>query len=285
MRLFLRINSGCNQDCLFCSEKDKHIKVDSEELKKTVIDFSEKHESKSISITGGEPTLDFNVCVDIIKLSSSLGFEEIELQTNAVLLENEKMARALKKAGLGRSLVSLHSHKEHTSNILTGSNDFQKTLKGIRNLLDSDIKVSISIVINKLNCDHLSLVVKHIKEKFGEINHFHFGFPAFQGNVLKNLWIVPSFSEIGEELKKTFEFCERKGIEKTCCGFPLCHLGSYGSALQEQKFDFTTKENGKYYSINKIKVLQCKRCQLNERCPRIYPEYVSIFGKDEIKPK
>ncbi len=284
MKLFLRINSRCNQDCLFCSEHGKRIETGIEELRRIVTAFSREHGKGSISITGGEPTLDFDECLDVIKLSSKLGFEEIELQTNAVLLDDAGMARSFKEAGLDRALVSLHSYREDVSNKLTSSRDFRRTLRGIRNMLDCGIEVSISVVLNKLNLDHILLTVQRLKERFPRVNHFHFGFPAFQGNVLHNMWLVPSFSEVEQELKRTFEFCDREGIEKTCCGLPLCILGSHGSALQEQVFDFTTQEGGKYYSIDKAKAPQCAGCSLNERCPGVYPEYMSVFGKGELKP-
>ena len=109
-------------------------------------------------ITGGEPTIrpDFS---DIIWYGRKKKFS-ITVKTNATKID-KYLAQLLKKAFVAEVHVSMYSLLADEHDAITGvPNSLSKTLIGIENLRDADVKVHIACPLTKINYRS----VKQVKE-------------------------------------------------------------------------------------------------------------------------
>lgn len=100
---------------------------------------------RRVRITGGEPTLRKDL-VDLVRLLSDLGLEEIALTTNGLKLD--KLAKPLADAGLTRLNVSLDSLDEQCFSELTRGASLDRVLRGIQAAWDAGLTpVKINAVL------------------------------------------------------------------------------------------------------------------------------------------
>jgi pyruvate formate-lyase activating enzyme-like uncharacterized protein len=114
------ISLKCNRDCFFCFNKDqpdfpkRHDSVNN--IIKQFDKIEKKHEKmKSIAITGGEPLLFPDECVDFIRYARQRDFSiETRIYTNGDLVEEVVLER-LAKAGLAEIRFGLKLENEKYS--------------------------------------------------------------------------------------------------------------------------------------------------------------------------
>lgn len=287
MDVLLRLGPECNQRCLFCN-----VPTCPRMSTQQVIEWIDNLQDKIsiLSITGGEPTLRKDLLFIIKKISQNNLVGSINLQTNATLMSYRKYVKNLKKAGLNSFFVAFHSHKESVSNRLTNSNLWDKTVKGIENLLEEKTQVILNPVINKLNYSLLPQYVRFVKEHFPSISNISLSFVQPYGSAWDNKWIIPKFSEVLPYLKRTLKFCAENNINfaNPYCGFPLCFFpdfeeksNEYGDASLNSRLE---KEAFERVKNLKIKSPSCKQCIYTDKCGGFWINYAKIYGLSEFKP-
>jgi len=296
MSNIIRLGNKCNQNCVFCTVAlDNERELNTEETKDK-IRFLAKRKAGSITFTGGEPTLREDL-PELIKFAKDSGIEYVELQTNAILLHRLSMAEKMIESGVDAVLVSLHSHNEKVSEILTGSpQTFKKTLQGISNLTKLCKNVRISHVINSMNYKDLCDFVKFIKRGFPKVSYIYFSFVRPNGNALKNRWVVPKLSDIDLYVYRALDCCRSTGIHFGVEGIPLCYMQGfeeYSAELQRLLSkpvfyisDRTLKsDTHRYIKTNlKQKGESCEYCSLDDICCGVWKEYAELYGTGELFP-
>ncbi|MDP1823167.1 MAG: radical SAM protein [Archangium sp.] len=138
----------CNQVCTFCELADMNVELTKDKVHAAIVQ-SRARGSKRIIITGGEPTLSPHLA-QYVAAAKQQGFEQIELQTNAVLLDKPGLALALREAGLTSAQVSLHGPDSALSDALTAApGTHRRTLGGIDKLLAAGVRVLLNHLIFK----------------------------------------------------------------------------------------------------------------------------------------
>ena len=141
----------CNQVCTFCELADMDTDVSPEKVR-AAIDASRARGSERLIVTGGEPTLSPRL-VEYVGYARDRGFAQIELQTNAVLLDRPGFAEALRAAGLTSAQVSLHGPDGAISDRLTAApGTHRRTLEGVTRLLGAGVRVLLNHLVFKDNC-------------------------------------------------------------------------------------------------------------------------------------
>lgn len=277
----IRINYKCNQKCLFCFVNTES-QGPGEGVVTAAIDELKKDEAKIsiISISGGEPALNRNL-PRYIEMLRDTGALELSIQTNAMMLGDKILAAKLSEAGLDSAFVSLHSHDEAVSDLLTGVRGaFEKTINGIEELLRNGIFVYISHVINSFNCGTLPEFVDFIDKRLGKLPVvFSFAAPFTREMMFRG--VVPRLSQAREPLREALELCLQRRIPFSglpgFCGAPLCLLGP------DQRY---------YPDIHPVdaallagvmhKSACCRECSLDQWCYGLRSLYVSAFGDGEL---
>ena len=109
----LRLTMACGERCRFCNlpvEDQEPVTLDEEEVERTLAAFIARGE-RTLTISGGEPTLLEARLSPLVARARAGGIPFVELQTNAVLID-DAYAAELSAAGLTSAFVSLLSHDE-----------------------------------------------------------------------------------------------------------------------------------------------------------------------------
>ena len=113
--LRISITNRCNIRCFYCHHDGiipQEYEMNSHEIERISL-IAKNIGIKKIRLSGGEPLIREDI-IDIVKRISKIGFQDVSLTTNGILLE--KYALSLKNVGLNRVNVSFD-----TLNPLTNS--------------------------------------------------------------------------------------------------------------------------------------------------------------------
>jgi len=146
--LRISITQQCNFNCFFChqeGEKGAGKELSINEIE-TLVKVGTELGIKKVKITGGEPLLREDIIEIISRISPYV--EEVSMTTNGYHLAD--LACKLKKAGLARVNVSLHSsHPERLCKII-GLEALEEIRLGIKKALECDLKpVKLNMVVMK----------------------------------------------------------------------------------------------------------------------------------------
>lgn len=160
------LTERCNLRCRHCYQSENYsdelslaeIKDVAGEISDTITAWSETYGvafSPSMNITGGEPFLHEDI-FEILEDLRRRGFG-IYILSNGILI-TRKIAKLLSWLGVRGVQVSIEGpEKVHES--IRGRGSFAAALKGIGNLLDSGIKVTLNVTLSEINADQFMDIV------------------------------------------------------------------------------------------------------------------------------
>ena len=150
---YLRISltQRCNHACFFChseGEESADAEMTPSEIER-LVQLAVNHGVTKVKLTGGEPLLRDDI-LEIINRISPL-VQDLSITTNGTRLES--MALDLKKAGLNRVNVSLHSLDSMIFREVTGSTSLPTVIRGIAKAVEvglTPLKINMTL-LKKLN--------------------------------------------------------------------------------------------------------------------------------------
>ena len=286
----INLESTCNQNCVFCQRNRFYDRLKSPttaEVKRLM--RTSKDRSGIQFIGGGEPTMREDLS-ELIGYAREQGFKDIILETNGVKLSDPVYLSSLKNAGLTHCAVSLHSHIEKISDLITGApGTFRKTLEALNNLSREEIGVSsLLFTINSLNSGSMREFLDFIKQNFPSIKTISFCFlrPIMDDGTSRRC--TPKFSDIELEVYNAIEYGKKLEFRISMGIIPLCYLPGHENLSASTNILF--RKDKKSFDRDIIhpeensKVECCKLCYLNELCTGISKSYLSIYGDTEFYP-
>lgn len=114
-----------------------------------IIDVLSNHGIRTLTLTGGEPFEKRDILYPIIKLAKNRRMVVL-VNTSAVLVE-QKDAEIIKNLNVDGFLISLMSCDKETNNRLAQADSYDKTVNGIKNLVEAGLNVNINMVCSKEN--------------------------------------------------------------------------------------------------------------------------------------
>jgi MoaA/NifB/PqqE/SkfB family radical SAM enzyme len=154
-RLLWEITTRCNLNCPFCHAQNNVLYEPSFKLIKSIVPLLKQIGIEEIIISGGEPFLRNDIFEILLYLKRNLF--EVDICTNGTLI-NIKRAKKLSEI-LSEISVSVDSFLEKKNDKYRGIGSWEKTMHGIRCLLDCGIDVH---TISILNIDTLDDIEKNI---------------------------------------------------------------------------------------------------------------------------
>lgn len=149
--LRISVTDRCNFRCRYCMKPEgvewlAHDRILSYEEIIKVVQAAAALGVSRVRLTGGEPLVRKHICRLISGIRSITGIGDLSLTTNGVLLPG--LAAQLKEAGLQRVNISLDSLNADTFQRITGKNELDQVIAGIKSALEYDLKpVKINMVV------------------------------------------------------------------------------------------------------------------------------------------
>ncbi len=153
LQVTIQLLKQCHMRCSFCYVAHESPSVLSLEILSQL--FADLYQMRTmlITLTGGEIFLRKDL-EQILKILADYKFG-VSIQTTAMHITSE-WAEKLKFYRVSYVFVSLYSHiPEHHDELTKRKGSFEKTLLGIKNLLQAGIKTSISCLVTKININDL----------------------------------------------------------------------------------------------------------------------------------
>lgn len=209
--LFFEITPYCNEHCLHCGSRCGDIDVSDmlsvSEYKSILDQVSQDFDVNSLRlcITGGEPLLRPEF-FEIMAYAKALGFHW-GMTTNGTLITKE-VAKKLKETGMKTISVSVDGLKENHEWFRQSEGSYQKTMDGIKNLVDEGfMHVQITTVIYHKNIHELEAMYEEFR-KTGVRSWRVINIEPI-GRAKDN----PELMLTKEEYKRLFNFIEEKRFE------------------------------------------------------------------------
>ena len=292
----LRIGLACNEKCIFCNVPPEKYNyqdlISANQARRLIKKFVSSFPGEKLIITGGEPTIREDL-VELIAYAKKNKIPFVEIQSNSLLLDNEIYVQKLKAAGLDAVFVSLHSASAKIHDKLVGvKGAFERTCRGIKNLLNNDIITSLNIVVNCENYKELPKFIQFVISNFSGVREVSLSVVQPRGRAYKNKKIVPRYNLISPYIKKAIVLAKKNNllILNPYCGVPLC-VGDWYKYLKNcMEYNEKFINDGQQAKIwppsffKKIKTPSCALCDLNKFCNGVWEEYADIYPLSDLKP-
>ena len=150
--MWLEVTSRCNLRCLHCyvgADALKPLEELPTEAWKGAIREGAALGCRDVQFTGGEATLRKDLW-DLVEFAKAEGYEFVEIFTNATTLNRERV-RWMAEVGVNVA-VSLYSYRPEVHDRITGrKGSFERTVEGIRSLVEHEVPVRIAIIVMREN--------------------------------------------------------------------------------------------------------------------------------------
>lgn len=259
----LFITNKCNSNCIMCPTSDTARKISEIELIDNLLKISSQIPSDAdhITITGGEP---FLLKKDIFKLFNYLkcNLNQVEylLLTNGRALSDREYFELFKENVPDNIMVGIpiHGYNEETHDGITrAAGSFKQTIKGLKNLLTTKIRVEIRIVVSKLNITFLDKIVELIATELKGVYTVKFIGLEMLGNARINKEVVwVDYKESFDYMKNPIKHLVLNGINVGIYNYPLCCV--------DKGYWFLCENSITDYKIRYVS--ECEGCTKKDAC-------------------
>ena len=262
----LFVTDRCNNHCVMCCQPPKNRDdIDYYFKKNVALIKSAPKETKTVCITGGEPTLAGNKFFELVQLVQEyLPETEIQILSNGRTFANHDFARRLKAVGGEKIFVGIPLHSDYAGDhdkIAGAKGAYNETMLGLYNLADEGIPIELRVVINKLNYTRLPQMAEYIFKNLFLVSWVALLGMEDTGYATKNanhVWVEPV--EYTGFLYKAIDVLEGWGIPVAIFNIPLCLLSpEYHQYATQSISDWKTQ----YLNI-------CNDCLLKEKCSGLF---------------
>lgn len=305
--MYLALGYRCNHKCRFCPCGKNEILTSAASLDNLISAIQEgihNHSVSSITLSGGEPTLhpNFREILDFC-LQNRLN---VGVLSNGDALSNPQFATRC-FGGLDGMHVSLttaiHSccaevHEKVT--LVSGS--FQRTINGLKNVMQLGIPVTVKQVISRWNYQELPEFIHFLFREFGHrisITFVGMDFCGMDDKIIQEA-SVP-FSELGSYLETALDqvITFRKDYHAfpvvSVTDLPLCCTDPYYwqfftkvSRGAISQYSAPATREGDVHSSNDVTnncdtyYKACRECCVQEFCPGTWESSFRYFGESAV---
>lgn len=290
-RFWLRTTKRCNNHCIFCHDSEiQNGEIIPTTKLKAEIDNAYKNGYNRLILSGGEPTIHPDI-IELVRYAKKRGFDWIQIISNGRMFAYNSFTSDIVKAGLNEVTISFHSHIQEIADRLTDiKGSYQQTIAGITNLKKFKIVISIDIVLNRLNIEHLTETIAFFYNKF-QITEFDLLHLTPFGRGLENYnELIISPEKEYEALKKAIEYSRKNKIVLWTNRVPPELLEDNEEFIQDPH-KILDEINGRRELFEKYlkegvlecrERIRCKDCFVRDFCEFLI-EIRSIFFKNRIE--
>jgi MoaA/NifB/PqqE/SkfB family radical SAM enzyme len=298
-KLVLFTGFSCNAYCHFCIDLNKRDVPDksTQQLVREMVQAKDAG-VEYLEIIGGEATMrkDF---LPLLGAAKKLGFKEIILVTNGMMLSYPDFAKKTVALGVRDIVFSIHGPNAEVHDAMTATpGSYDLLLKGLANVRKEGLKRTFgNCTVTQKNMKYIPDIARKFLEL--DIHHVEFIFvdPTYGGAFSKFDAQVPKISEAAKYMREALDIGRAGGTKDFTVRYvPLCHFTDYLGQVSEirevQLFrtrhwapDFRNDDVSEgRKAVGREKTAACEGCTLYNACEGMWTEYIKRRGDEELTP-
>jgi MoaA/NifB/PqqE/SkfB family radical SAM enzyme len=244
----------------------------------------------AVSFTGGEPTLQRDL-PGLVRVARTLGYGEIKIQTNGLLLAHAPNVERLAAAGANLFHVSIHTHVEAAyDRMVRSAGAYRLMVAGLRNLVARGVRLRADAIVTRDTYPRLADAVRWLAAE--GLRRVDFWWVSLTDGNRDNVGSLPSWSEAVPRLREALAVARELGLEARSLHVPRCVLGedavhAYdpgGDRVRvvtpDAAFDLDRSK-----LAGRVHVAACDAgCVHRPVCPGVRPDYLARWGESELVP-
>ncbi len=240
-----------------------------------------------VSFTGGEPTIRRDL-LGLVRAAKSLNYTDIKVQTNGLVLAREANMRRLVEAGTTRVHLSIHTHEEERyERLVRREGTYGAMVAGLDNALASGLPVVVDVIMKADTYRHLPAALEWLIAR--GVENVDLWYVSLTDGNREKIESLPRIRDVLPVLRGVLAEARRVGVRARSLHIPRCLLGEDRGHAYDPGADrvmvvtpeaiFELKESKLAGTVH---VPACEGCEHRAICPGIRPDYLEVYGDDEI---
>lgn len=267
----------CNSSCIMCPQIPQGKPYSYFEQNKKIISLVKDHKLlKTIGISGGEPTIFKDEIVSLLDIcQKKFPLSPVAMLTNGKNFDEFDFAKkcAMSNRNVTYCIPIYASYEENHDYIVGSKGSFQRTIKGIYNLIRLKCPIEIRTVIMRQNYKELPMLIDYIFQNLPFVVHVALMGMETTGmakNNLEDVWIDPI--DYMNELRTSVLKLRRNNLNFSIYNIPRC-------LLAKELYGF---DRDSISAWKKSYLEQCGECSEKNNCCGIFA--TSVKHSTNIKP-
>lgn len=243
----------------------------------------------AVSFTGGEPTIRADL-VGLVSAAKRVGFRDIKVQSNGLLLAHEANLERLVAAGMTRLHLSIHTHeREHYERLVQRADTWPLMVKAVELAAARQPALTfvVDVIIKSDTWHALPAAIEWLADR--GVREVHLWYVSLTDGNKDNVESLPRMREVMPTVLGAMRAGKARGVVVKSLHVPRCLLGELVAHAYDPGADrvrvvspeatFDLKDSR---LAGRVHVPACEGCTYRELCPGIRSDYLERFGSDEF---
>jgi MoaA/NifB/PqqE/SkfB family radical SAM enzyme len=240
-----------------------------------------------VSFTGGEPTMRGDL-LPLVRLARELGYEDVKVQSNGLLLAHEPNLDRLVEAGANRFHVSIHTHDpDRYERMVRRAGAYEPMVSSLRRLVERDVTLVADVILNEDTYRDLGEAVCWLHAQ--GVRAADLWFVSLTDGNRENIESLPRMTDVVPFVRRAFAWGRDHAMTIRSLHIPRCLLGddhvhAWDPAAQgvmvvspDATFELTSSR-----LTPQVHVAACSGCRFEAQCPGLRPDYLEVYGDAEV---
>ena len=245
---------------------------------------------EAVSFTGGEPTVRRELPA-LVRAARALGFSEIKLQTNGLLLAHPANLDRLLAAGANLFHVTVQTHDELAyDRMVRRAGAFPLLRAALDLLIARGVRLRADLIVTRETYPRLPEAVRWLAARGLRAADLYY--VSLTDENRDNVESLPRMSDAVPLIREALAVARERGIEARAAYVPRCLLGEDAAHAYDPGADRVkvvtpdaTFELHDSKLAGRVHPPACERgCAHRAICPGVRPDYVARFGDGELVP-
>ncbi|MFT3713020.1 MAG: radical SAM protein [Archangium sp.] len=243
----------------------------------------------SVSFTGGEPTIRGDL-LGLLRASRQLGFRDVKVQSNGLLLASAPNLQKLRDAGMTRLHISIHTHEEAAyERLVRREGTFASMASAVELAASSSgLTFVVDVILKNDTWEKLPAALEWLHAR--GVREVHLWYVSLTDGNAQNFSSSMRMSEVMPTVKGALAWANSVGMTVRSLHIPRCLLGvEFASHAYDPGADrvrvvspdstFDLKDSR---LAGRVHVAACEGCRFRDVCPGIRADYLQHYGEAEF---